>query len=131
MALHTDTDSEQVRIRSQSASQLDSTKTYVIAGGTGGLGLVIAEWMVKQKGARHLLLLSRSGIKKEATDAVNTISNLRGLGAVIETPKCDISDIDALRSVVERYRGSMPPIAGCIQSSMVLRVCCPRPEYNY
>lgn len=106
--------------------QLDCNKTYIIAGGTGGLGLMIAEWMVKQKGARHLLLLSRSGIKEEAVDAVNTVRTLRGLGAVIEAPKCDISDNKALRNVVERCRGSMPPIGGCIQSSMVLKVCLPQ-----
>ncbi|KAK7937187.1 uncharacterized protein PG986_014055 [Apiospora aurea] len=110
-----------VRIRSQSAWHLDGTKTYVIAGGTRGLGLMIAEWLVKQRGARHLLLLSRSGIKHKAIDAANTVSNLRGLGAVIEAPECDISDIDALRDVIETCRGSMPPIAGCIQSSMVLK----------
>ncbi|ESZ91648.1 putative polyketide synthase [Sclerotinia borealis F-4128] len=110
-----------VRVRSQSAWQLDSNKTYVIAGGTGGLGLMIAEWMVKQKGARYLLLLSRSGIKQSAIEAVNTVSNLRELGAVIEAPECDISDIDALRNVLERCRGSMPTIAGCVQSSMVLK----------
>lgn len=89
---------------------------------------MIAEWMVKQKGARHLLLLSRSGINEGAIDAVNTMKDLRALGAIIEAPKCDISDIDALRNVIENCRGSMPPIAGCIQSSMVLKVCFPTPE---
>lgn len=89
---------------------------------------MIAEWMVKQKGAQHLLLLSRSGIKHDAMDTVNTIEKLRQLGATIEAPPCDIGDIDALRNVVEEYRSSMPPIAGCIQSSMVLKVCHPMPR---
>lgn len=91
---------------------------------------MIAEWLVKQKGARYLLLLSRSGIKKGAIDAMNTVSKLRRLGAVIEAPECDISDIDALRCVIERCRGSMPIISGCIQSSMVLKVCRPTFEYS-
>ncbi|ETS85802.1 hypothetical protein PFICI_03827 [Pestalotiopsis fici W106-1] len=46
---------------------------------------------------------------------------MRGLGAVIEAPKCDIGDINVLRDVVEAYRGSMPQVAGCNQSSMVLK----------
>ncbi|KAK7908914.1 hypothetical protein PG985_014792, partial [Apiospora marii] len=110
-----------VRIRSQSAWRLDGSKTYVIAGGTGGLGMMIAEWMVKHKGARHLLLLSRSGIKHGAIDIACNVKGLRGFGAVIEAPECDITNIDALRGVIEKYRCSMPPIAGCIQASMVLK----------
>ncbi|XXG96268.1 hypothetical protein Hte_002549 [Hypoxylon texense] len=110
-----------VRIRSKSTWYLDETKTYVIAGGTGGLGLMIADWMVKEKGARNLLLLSRSGLRNVAAHAQDRVRKLRRLGAVIEAPECDITDVNALRTVVEGYRGSMPPISGCIQSSMVLR----------
>ncbi|KAH9900372.1 ketoacyl-synt-domain-containing protein [Xylariomycetidae sp. FL2044] len=108
-------------IPNQSAWKLGDNKTYVIAGGTGGLGLMLAEWMVKQKGARHLILLSRSGEKKDNIPLTDTLSKLRDLGAVIEAPQCDIADIQMLRDVIEKYQGSMPPIAGCIQGSMVLR----------
>ncbi|KAI3317739.1 ketoacyl-synt-domain-containing protein [Xylariaceae sp. AK1471] len=109
------------RIRTQSSWRLDDTKTYVIAGGTGGIGLKIAEWMVKDKGARNLLLLSRSGLEKGGAGAAKAVSQLREQGAIVEAPQCDISDINALRRVIDKHRGSMPPIAGCIQSSMVLK----------
>ncbi|KAK6958415.1 hypothetical protein Daesc_001215 [Daldinia eschscholtzii] len=109
------------QIRTKSTWFLDEHKTYVIAGGTGGLGLMIAEWMVKEKGARNLLLLSRSGIKKANTHTTNTVAKLRELGAVIECPECDISDTTSLRTVLEKYKDAMPPIAGCVQSAMVLR----------
>ncbi|RWA12367.1 hypothetical protein EKO27_g2745 [Xylaria grammica] len=112
---------EQARIRTQSSWRLDDKKTYVIAGGTGGLGLKIAEWMVKDKGARNLLLLSRSGLERARAGAAKAVSKLREHGAVVEAPQCDISDIDELRRVIDKHRGSMPPIAGCIQSSMVLK----------
>jgi NAD(P)-dependent dehydrogenase (short-subunit alcohol dehydrogenase family) len=99
---------------------LDSKKTYVIAGGTGGLGRAIATWMVKERGARNLLLLSRSGVqKKEAQEVVN---DLREYGATVECPACDICDELALRTVLERTKITMPPIGGCVQASMVLRV---------
>lgn len=75
--------------------------------------------MVKEKGARSLLLLSRSGATSE--DSKVAIRELRETGAVVESPICDICDKEALQSVLERYQ-HMPPIAGCIQSSMVLRV---------
>ncbi|MFM7326651.1 MAG: KR domain-containing protein, partial [Nodosilinea sp.] len=39
---------------------LDAQATYLITGGTGGLGQHLAHWLVAQ-GARHLVLLSRRG----------------------------------------------------------------------
>jgi NAD(P)-dependent dehydrogenase (short-subunit alcohol dehydrogenase family) len=39
---------------------------YLIAGGLDGIGRSIARWLV-DRGARHLILLSRSGPKQAAT----------------------------------------------------------------
>ena len=36
-------------------------KTYIIIGGLGGMGLELANWMI-ERGARHLILASRSGV---------------------------------------------------------------------
>jgi NAD(P)-dependent dehydrogenase (short-subunit alcohol dehydrogenase family) len=93
----------------------------VIAGGTGGLGLAIAKWMVEERGAKRLLLLSRSG--EDNLDAARTIGKLRERGVSVEAPKCDITDASTLFRVLEKYSKSLPPIGGCIQASMVLRVC--------
>ena len=38
---------------------LDSEATYLITGGLGALGLIVARWMV-ERGARHLVLVGRS-----------------------------------------------------------------------
>lgn len=123
--LHTDFcfSFHQIHIKSKASWSLYDNKTYVIAGGTGGLGVAIAEWMVKEKGARHLLLLSRSGIKKNAAQTVQKVHELRQLGAVIEAPECDIANAPALQCVLENFRDVMPQVAGYIQSSMVLKVC--------
>lgn len=93
--------------------------TYLIAGGLGGLGRSIAAWMV-QRGARYLILLSRSGPQK----SVNSfLEDLESRGAKVETPACDITDKNSLQSVLDNYARTMPPIKGCIQASMVLSVC--------
>ena len=112
-------DTIQTKIKTPSTKPFSPNRTYVIAGGNGGLGRAIAGWMVKEKGARNLLLLSRSGATSE--DSKATIRELRERGAVVESHICDICDKEALQSVLERYQ-DMPPIAGCIQASMVLRV---------
>lgn len=73
-----------------------------------------------ERGAKHILLLSRSGMRTEA--AWKTIKKLREHGAIVKAPECDISDASALGAVLKHYKRSMPPFGGCIQASMVLRV---------
>ncbi|PSR80133.1 thiolase-like protein [Coniella lustricola] len=68
--------------------QFVSSGSYIITGGTGGMGIEIAVWIV-HRGARNLILISRSGLqtvtpKDEAsvrrTDTLNTrISELKKL----------------------------------------------------
>jgi len=98
---------------------LNEDKTYLIAGGTGGLGLAIARWMVEERNAKNLLLLSLSGPQSE--DAIRTITDLRRAGARVEAHECDITNLPLLRTVLGRFENNMPPIGGCIQASMVLR----------
>ncbi|KAF2802983.1 KR-domain-containing protein [Mytilinidion resinicola] len=51
--------------------------THAIAGGLGGLGRSIARWMAK-RGARHMLLLSRSG--GEQPEAAQFIRDMTSQG---------------------------------------------------
>lgn len=94
--------------------------TYLISGGLGGLGRSISRWMVSQ-GAKHLILLSRAGTARPEAQVL--VHELRQQGAVIEAPVCDVTDSAALGAVLELARKKMPPIKGCIQGSMVLKVC--------
>ncbi|KAI9648917.1 hypothetical protein NHQ30_001483 [Ciborinia camelliae] len=101
-----------------SKALFDPTKTYLIAGGLGGIGRSIARWMV-ERGARFLIILSRSGPK--TTAAIQLTSELEAEGAVLKTLACDISDRAALKSVLEACMKDLPPIQGCFQAAMVLR----------
>ncbi|XHG07920.1 hypothetical protein AWENTII_011051 [Aspergillus wentii] len=92
--------------------------TYVIAGGLGGLGRGISRWLVS-RGARHLLLLSRSGPKSK--DAQSLIKELTDQGATVVAPVCDITSQSAVEAVLGQLPCTMPPIKGCIQATMVLR----------
>lgn len=73
-----------------------------------------------ERGARYLVLLSRSGACTE--EQIEVIANLRALGVEVMTPCCDISDYDALKEVIKEVYHTMPPIKGCVQSAMALRV---------
>ncbi|KAI0198779.1 putative polyketide synthase [Astrocystis sublimbata] len=97
---------------------LNPEVTYLIAGGLGGLGQEIARWLVS-RGARFLILLSRSGLRKES--AVEFVSQLTASKVVLETPICDVTDLASLHVVLQDCYKRMPPVRGCIHSAMVLK----------
>ena len=47
---------------------------------------------------------------------------LKDDGVHVEAPACDVTNADSLMSVLSHCAQSMPPIKGCIQASMVLKV---------
>ncbi|KAL6706255.1 hypothetical protein ACN47E_005990 [Coniothyrium glycines] len=96
---------------------LKEAATYVLIGGTGGLGRSIAKWMVT-KGAKNIVLLSRSGWM--TSEAKGDIDQLNSLGANIVVRKCDVAnrgDVDRLMSV---ELGDLPPVRGIVHGAMVL-----------
>ncbi|PGH30586.1 hypothetical protein GX50_06669 [[Emmonsia] crescens] len=92
--------------------------SYVLAGGLGGLGRSLAQWMVS-RGARNLIFLSRSGTITQPVQEM--VSALEAKGCKIRIFTCDVSDLSRLQSVVDECQQTLPPIKGCIQGSMVLR----------
>lgn len=99
-------------------TNLDPSATYVIAGGFGGIARSICRWMVKQ-GARHLLLVSRSGPLSVAAQSL--VAELESQNVHIESPICDISSLPDLQRVLDIAMSIFPPIKGCIQGALVLR----------
>lgn len=73
-----------------------------------------------RRGAKNLILLSRFGPRNEA--ARSFLHAVRGEGVHVEAPACDISSLDLVRSVLAELAQKMPPVKGCIQSSMLLKV---------
>ncbi|KAL8936336.1 MAG: hypothetical protein Q9216_004984 [Gyalolechia sp. 2 TL-2023] len=103
---------------SKSTSYFDPCATYVITGGFGGLGPSITRWMA-DRNARNFIVLSRSGAKSKS--AIELLEEMENRGIRVEAPPCDIANGDVVSSVFKRLTGSMPPIKGCIQASMVLK----------
>ncbi|KAJ4293019.1 hypothetical protein N0V88_005683 [Collariella sp. IMI 366227] len=101
------------------AARFEPDATYVIAGGSGGLGRCIAEWMVRL-GARNILLLSRSGSSKQTVR--DLLTRLAKLGARALAPPCDVGNREDLRRVLEQHTArGWPKVRGVIQGAMVLR----------
>ncbi|KAF4334054.1 polyketide synthase [Fusarium beomiforme] len=96
----------------------DPEASYLLSGGLGGLGRSAARWMTS-RGAKNLILLSRSGTTRPA--AQKLIKDLAAAGVTVSAPQCDVSDRAALERVLDDCAKTMPPIKGCIQGSMVLK----------
>ena len=96
----------------------DPDATYLIAGGFGGLGRSITRWMV-DRNAKHLILLARTSVRRKV--AQELLDELRACAVDVASPTCDIADEQALALALESCR-NMPPIKGCIQGTMALKV---------
>ena len=110
-------------LKSKPPFAFDRDATYVIAGGLGGLGRSVARWMAA-RGARYLILLSRSGLHSDSAKVL--VEELEGHGLHVETPACDVTSAESLAMTLNECKGRMPPIKGCIQGTMVLKVMNPR-----
>jgi acyl transferase domain-containing protein len=94
----------------------DAGGTYLITGGCGGLGLKIAEWMVR-RGARHLVLTGRSA---PTADASGTIASLQASGATVTVARADVSREEDVRRVLAAIDGSGAPLRGVLHAAGVL-----------
>ncbi|MEU7137728.1 SDR family NAD(P)-dependent oxidoreductase, partial [Streptomyces sp. NPDC046261] len=86
--------------------ELDADGTVLITGGTGGLGAVVARYLVVERGVRHLVLTSRRGL--EAPGAPELAAELDGLGARTRIVACDVSDRDALSDLLDGITAERP-----------------------
>ncbi|MEA5581854.1 SDR family NAD(P)-dependent oxidoreductase [Nodularia harveyana UHCC-0300] len=90
--------------------------TYLITGGMGGLGLLVAEWMIA-KGARHLVLLGRSSPNAEVQKSITALENM---GAEVIVKAADVVDIEQMTKVMADIERSHPPLRGIIHAVGVL-----------
>jgi acyl transferase domain-containing protein len=94
-----------------------SSATYLITGGLGGLGLVMARWLV-ERGARHLVLLGRGA---PSGDTLAVIQALEGTGARVRVLQADVAREEDVRRAFAEVRDTMPALAGVVHSAGVLR----------
>ncbi|MEU7161089.1 type I polyketide synthase [Streptomyces chrestomyceticus] len=90
--------------------------TYLISGGLGALGLSLAEFLAAH-GAGALVLLGRSA---PGPEAVERLAILRAGGTVVETARCDVADLTALRAALAALPAHLPPVRGVCHAAGVL-----------
>ncbi len=90
--------------------------TYLITGGLGGLGLLLAEWMVAE-GATHLVLVGRRG-PEAATEA--RLQVLREAGAVVRPMAADVTEGGQVAELLATCARELPPLRGVFHAAAVL-----------
>lgn len=98
-------------------TQFRSDACYALVGGLGGLGRVIATWMV-ENGTRSIMFISRSA--KEGPETTPFFDELRALG-------CEVlafaGDVTSFIDVEAALKQATRPVKGIMQMSAVMRVC--------
>ncbi len=73
--------------------------TVLVTGGTGALGAQVAQRLA-ERGARHLLLVSRRG--PAADGAAELVSAIEATGATATVAACDVADPEAVAALLAR-----------------------------
>ncbi|WP_432192471.1 SDR family NAD(P)-dependent oxidoreductase [Streptomyces sp. bgisy027] len=89
---------------------------YLITGGLGGLGRVVAERLVR-RGVRRLALMSRGA---PGADARDWIRQLEERGVTVHMARADVADRAGLTAALDAVRQELGPIAGVVHAAGVL-----------
>lgn len=92
---------------------LKADATYLVTGGLGELGLVVAAWMAEQ-GARHLVLMGRGGASAPAREKLDA---LRAAGTEVVVARGDVSNADDVTAALSSIAESMPPLRGVVHAA--------------
>jgi len=91
--------------------------SYLIVGGLRGLcgSLAIS---LAQQGAKHLVVMSRSGLNDQRSQSV--IKDCASHGCEIHEARGDVAEFEDVKTA---FSSGPHPVRGIIQGAMVLRVC--------
>lgn len=87
--------------------------TYLVTGGLGALGLVVARWLA-ERGARHLVVMGRGEPTAPAQEALDA---LRAGGTEVTVAHGDVAKADQVAAVLESIRTTMPPLRGVVHAA--------------
>lgn len=106
----------QVQPPKPSAVELDPNCSYLVVGGSGGLGRAILRHLA-DLGAKHLVTLSRSGSDSSLIRELITEMSARGVEVVVhKVSALNKQDIEAVKA-----HSRLHPIKGIVQGAMVLQ----------
>ncbi|PRD27482.1 UNVERIFIED_CONTAM: Fatty acid synthase [Trichonephila clavipes] len=98
-------------------TSFNSELSYVIIGGLGGFGLELCQWML-ERGAKHVILTSRSGIRTGYQRLCMNRWKREGKNIVISTENA--ANLNEAKQLLQKA-ASMKPVGGIFNLALVLR----------
>ncbi|KAK8038627.1 Polyketide synthase-nonribosomal peptide synthetase [Apiospora rasikravindrae] len=95
--------------------RFSDSRTYWLAGLSGGLGLLLCEWMARH-GAKYFVISSRS-----PTVPRDWLERMGSTGAVVKIFSCDITNKSEVDDLYEKIKSTLPSVGGVCQGAMVLQ----------
>ncbi len=81
---------------------------YLITGGTGGIGLGLAQWLAFN-GAGHIALVSRS---LPGSEVRGVMKSLAGIGSSVHHHVCDVGNEQDVQNLFAELKRNSPPVRG-------------------
>lgn len=106
-----------VEVAAQRQRVVKADSTYLITGGTKGLGLEIARWLVAN-GAENLALVSRSGLRDRQAQIV--VEEMIRNGVNVKVYAVDIADKVQVGAMFDQMKKELPQLGGIFHGAMVL-----------
>lgn len=107
----------QDRLPSAKNISLNAEGSYLVTGGLGGLGLYVADALVRS-GARNLILMSRRGdLDSLQGQRAELIQKLKAEGAHISVANVDVADSAAVADLVGELAQSANPLKGIVHAA--------------
>ncbi|XP_029454886.1 fatty acid synthase [Rhinatrema bivittatum] len=94
-----------------------ASKSYIITGGLGGFGLELAQWLI-ERGARKLVLTSRSGIRYGYQ--AKRVQDWQEMGVQVLISTHDVGSLKGTRCLIKEAN-QLGPVGGIFNLAMVLR----------
>ncbi|MHA3024315.1 type I polyketide synthase [Mycobacterium sp. BMJ-28] len=111
--------------------RMRSTASYLVTGGLGALGILVARFLI-DRGARHVILMGRTPLAPRSTwdeqpadhpqyHLISQIRELESGGAKIHLAAADVTDPDSLQQWQHTHlQQGLPPVAGLVHTAGVV-----------
>ncbi len=91
--------------------------SYLVVGGTSGLGLATARWL-SRRGAKAIVLASRRGHVEDGGAAI--VEAMRAQGTKIDVAALDVNDPAAVDALIMRMARDYGPVRGIVHAAVLL-----------
>ncbi|CAM3960004.1 type I polyketide synthase [Pseudoalteromonas byunsanensis] len=100
----------------QTQQRFDETRSYIIAGGLGAIGLGLTQHLI-DNGAKYVVLLSR---RQTSAEVEQKISQWNRSGASVCTVQCDITNFASVEQAYQFVETTIAPVDGIFNCAGVL-----------